>query len=417
MKLAVISDTHLGDPECTLVQKDSAGNIVDGKNMSALLDTLGKDNDYLIFLGDVMDFAIDIYEDAYKVGSYFFGRLKKARVAKRFVYIPGNHDYNIWDTIEYQANVINRIEKGKPARKFRMSVPFIIDDRTKTKAADQIKLAGVKKQSSGEPYGGMFLDYLIPNNKPSKPGYVPFIVAFPNIYLFTDKETVFLTHGHYLGAFWSVSSWIYKTIKAAPDSMSMKDFVSINFPLCQLGSTGVGQAGLLSDTAREIEKDVTGGNLGPVKVYLSRLLSGVLDFPKNFLKGFLIKFIIVPILTSKLKKARYSDYISDLIVRKDSDTVRRFNEYLESSIEELKLLNDSKEISIAPSIPDVFLFGHTHVPISSNDNKSYHYKDKDIKLLNSGGWLAVHGDMPVATGGEIFVYETGKGFLSKRILV
>jgi predicted phosphodiesterase len=417
MKFAVISDTHLGDPESTLVVMDKNGQPSDGKNMAELLKTLGQDNDYLILLGDIMDFAIDDYGDVYNLGAHFFTRIKESKVARRIVYIPGNHDYNIWDTIESQANVINQISSGQKVRKFRMSVPLLIDDRKPLSAIDTIKLAGVKRRDDGEPYGGMFLDDLIPNNKPTDPGYVPFIVAFPNIYLFTDKETVILTHGQYLESYWALTSEIFRIIKKITAPLSMKDFVAINFPLCQLGSTGVGQAGPLTNTVLEIEKDVSSGKCVLLKQYIKRLLPYVLpkDIPSPIEK--IIEDIISSAIVKQLKTVRNSDYISDLLVKKDKDTVMRFNEYIESSMEELRLLQNDGEISGINPLPDVFLFGHTHVPVDANDNKSYAYKNKSIKLLNSGGWLGVQGKLPVATGGEVFMYETGSGFTAKRISV
>ncbi|HPJ15153.1 MAG TPA: hypothetical protein PLJ39_08760, partial [Spirochaetota bacterium] len=71
----------------------------------------------------------------------------------------------------------------------------------------------------------------------------------------------------------------------------------------------------------------------------------------------------------------------------------------------------------APTAPETFLFGHTHVPVNSSDNKTHEYNGKKIKLLNSGGWLEIHGETEVASGGEVFIYESGKGFTSKRINV
>ena len=67
MKLSVISDTHIGDPESTLVKLDESRNPIDGNNLSSLIEALGKDNDYLIFLGDIMDFAVNYYGDVYRM--------------------------------------------------------------------------------------------------------------------------------------------------------------------------------------------------------------------------------------------------------------------------------------------------------------------------------------------------------------
>ena len=417
MKLSVISDTHIGDPESTLVKLDESRNPIDGNNLSSLIEALGKDNDYLIFLGDIMDFAVNDYGDVYRMGAYFFTRLKNEHVAKRFVYIPGNHDYNIWDTIEHQSNVINQINSNQNVRPFKMSVPLLLDDRTGINENDRIKLAGVHKRSSEEPYGGMFLDYLIPGNKPGTPGYIPFIIAFPNVYLFTDNESFLMTHGQYLESYWSMTAEVFRIIKDIKHPFSMKEYIAVNFPLCQLGSTGVGQAGPLTATVLEVEKDVSSGKCVLIRKYIIDILEYLA--PHKLLKIIrrIIFSVIADAVIKRLRRVRNSDYISDLITKKDSDTINRFNEYIESSIEELRILEANSEITSSASLPGTFLFGHTHVPVSSSDNKSYNYKGKTIKLLNSGGWLEIHGKTEIPTGGEVFIYESGKGFTSKRITV
>ena len=56
MRIAIISDTHLGDPMCTLVEHDDKGEIIVGPKYGAFKTAVGKQNDYLILLGDILDF-------------------------------------------------------------------------------------------------------------------------------------------------------------------------------------------------------------------------------------------------------------------------------------------------------------------------------------------------------------------------
>jgi predicted phosphodiesterase len=419
MKCTIISDTHLGDPECTLFEKDSGGNIKDGANFGKLLDAMGKNNDCLILLGDIMDFAINDYEDVYRYGTLFFKRIKEAKAVKRIVYIPGNHDYNIWHTVEHQSNVINQINNGKPARKFKMSVPFILDDRKD--AVNKFTLAGVTRKDtneSAEPYGGMFLDNLIPDNKPGSPDYIPFLVAFPNVYLFTEEKTILMTHGQYLESYWAAALLIYKVLKAEKHPINMKDFIAINFPLCELGSIGIGQAGPLTDFALEIEKAVTDGKYDPIKNSIENIVPFIikeLKIAKLFgFTSWTLKKILTNIALKSLKKMRNSDYISDLAVSKDEGCIDRFNDYITSSRLEIEQLQKDGRVKNVSGIPDAFLFGHTHVPVVSNDNKSYLFDNKRITLLNSGGWLTTNKSS-IASVPVVFVYETGKDIKSTKI--
>ena len=109
MKLALISDTHFGDPLCTLVNTTAAGGLVAGPRFKDFVDAAGRDNEYLILLGDILDFAIQSYSRAYDVARHFFLMVQKERIAKQMIYVPGNHDGDIWHIVEHQVNIIHQI--------------------------------------------------------------------------------------------------------------------------------------------------------------------------------------------------------------------------------------------------------------------------------------------------------------------
>lgn len=414
MKLTIISDTHLGDPECTLVRMDKDGSIVDGIHLEAFFNIAGQNNKYLIVLGDMLDFAINDYGDVYRIAQHFFKRLKSEGVLQNdgeIIYVPGNHDYNIWHTIEHEANIINRMKAGKPLRKFKMSVPLILDDRT-NHIDDNISLVGVRKRSGTHPYGGMFLDSII---SPSNP--LPFIVVFPNIYFYTRDRGMLLTHGQYLEPYWAITSELYRLITEANSALSIKDFISVNFPLGQIGSSGIGQAGPLTDLALNVQKDVSSGDCILIKEYLTRLVPFInkhLDIPllPEKIEGAILNGV-VSLLVKELKKIRHSDYISDL--DEDSETRLRFARYIDSSMKEIELLQANNDLP--PDLPAIktVLFGHTHQPISYGNGYIFEYKGGNLELFNSGGWLQVNDDNSNEYGAEIFTYETGTGFSSSRI--
>ena len=57
MRFAVVSDLHLGDRMCSLVERTNAGNLKKGSKYKQFKDAVGKDNDYLILLGDILEGA------------------------------------------------------------------------------------------------------------------------------------------------------------------------------------------------------------------------------------------------------------------------------------------------------------------------------------------------------------------------
>lgn len=131
-RIAIISDTHLGDPKSAMANKIGVGKRY-GKFQSIIKENLGSNIDYLVLLGDIMDFAVSSYQEAYEAGRQFFIRLKRDNIAQEIIYVPGNHDFDIWHAIEYEVNVINKIMNCKLVELFRFSVPGIIDDRHNSK--------------------------------------------------------------------------------------------------------------------------------------------------------------------------------------------------------------------------------------------------------------------------------------------
>lgn len=413
MRFAVLSDTHLGDPECTLAYMDKAGNVQDGRNLISLFQTMGTDNDFIVILGDMLDFAISDYEDVYRIARHFFERIKQERIVKPtgcVIYVPGNHDYDIWHTIEHEANIINRMKDGQPPRKFKMSVPLVIDDRASRREA--INLMGVTRKNRERPYGGMFLDSIISPDDP-----INFVIPFPNIYFVNDQTSVLMTHGQYFENYWTIASELYGIVTQHPETLSMKDFISVNFPLGQLGSSGVGQAGALTKTILAIEKDVSSGNCTLTKQYIDRLVNEFLryyDIP--YVPKFVERLILQGLsnrIIKDLKKVRNSDFMHDL--KTDKATQNRVARFIDSSLKEIEEIQ--KELPFKFNPLDMILFGHTHQPVVDADNVFFTHAGKKIKLLNTGGWLNVSGNDAARYGGEVFLYESGKGFTSKRIYV
>ena len=57
MRLVVISDTHFGDPMGTLIVENN-GSYKPGEKFEQFSKAAGKNNDYLVLLGDIFDFSL-----------------------------------------------------------------------------------------------------------------------------------------------------------------------------------------------------------------------------------------------------------------------------------------------------------------------------------------------------------------------
>jgi len=402
MRLAIISDTHFGDRASMLAnwEDDSKSKaIVNPDYYEKFKRGAGTGNDYLVLLGDIFDISISSYEDTYRVGKAFFERVQKDGIARNIIYVPGNHDGDMWHFYEHQVNVINRVSDGRPPRNFRFSVPGIIDGRKGARGSRFTLLGVTKKEEDPEfGYGGLFLDNITVNDTKGggKTGVpLKFAFAYPNLYLITDRASVLLTHGHYFELYWSLlSEWIPKIARQdlhIGDTLDLAEMVALNFPLNQLACSGVGQAGPLSEIVQRVQRQVKDKQLDNVKRYVENLDNEVdkltparkviqeaaSDAASNYAKKKIIE---------ALEKSDYARDDDEFIHK--PEVLERFKRFLDCSLLEINEINRKGDIPV-PS-PNYVIFGHTHDPIRwnrPNPPKTTSSNGEKIEFYNTGGWL------------------------------
>ena len=414
MKLVIISDTHFGDPMCGLVKMGSTGYKI-GPKYEEFKNIVGSKNNYLVLLGDIFDFSISKYADAYSASQAFFSQIVADSIAEEIIYIPGNHDFEFWHWVENEVNIIKQIQGGNPPRNFSWSVPGVIDSRSDDVNNPGFYLPKVTRQKGDYPYGGLFLDNLT-NKK------IPFNVAYPNLYILTDSMSIMITHGHYLELYWALLGEIAPKILGGDldigQFLDLTEFVAVNFPLNQLASSGVGQAGPLTDSIRFIQRKIKDGDLDAIKRYLDNLDDQILDplfnyknwDPREILTDKGIDMLKNKLLktTGGLKETRYSEEFI-----KDPSVHERFKTYFLASIAELETLNDNYGYNKPSDIsyPTHVIFGHTHCPIPWDDNHlKTRIENTTVRLHNTGGWLFNLDERgkQVFIGAEIFIFDNGK---------
>ncbi len=415
MKLAIISDLHFGDPMCGLVQKNNTGTGYEiGPKYTQFAESVGTGNKYLILLGDIFDFSISSYAEAYGSAEVFFRQIVADNITEEIIYVPGNHDFEFWHWVENEVNIIKQIQQGNPPRNFRWSVPGVIDYRTGASNAG-FYLPIVTRKTGKHLYGGLFLDNLTDNR-------IPFYVAYPNIYLVTDSMSILITHGHYLELYWALLGELAPKILGADLNIGqffdLTELVAVNFPSNQLASSGIGQAGPLTDCIRFIQRKIKDRDLDAIKKYLNNLDDNVIDPLFNYKKydprelisdkGIDIGKKKLLKMMRELKDTRYSEeFFNDPAVHD------RFKTYYLASVAELENLNDDYGYNIPSDIPypKHVIFGHTHRPIPWNDN---HLKTRiegtTVRLHNTGGWLFRLDEQSnhVFVGAEIFRFDNGQ---------
>lgn len=422
MKLAIISDTHFGDDNSQLAAIPQGKTDPEvGPKYAALVQAVGGQGanlDYLVLAGDILDFSVASYDKAYTVARAFFQRIRDDGIAKELVYLAGNHDADIWLSVQQQRHIINKIAGGQPPEEFRHSVAGIIDDRA-TSADRMLRLAGVSPRAyaaglSGPRYGNMFLDAItVPAT--------PFNFVYPNLYIVSENECALVTHGQYLEEYWAFLGEFANYV--AHDDLKVgeidvEELVELNFPLVQLACSGVGQAGAFTDNVvRPVQLDVKNKKLRRIEKYLKRFKEWVGEYAEdNAIKEWIYELAAGKAgdwLLDKLKSAestRYSDtFLHDPKVRE------RFRNFYKSSLLEIGSLN---EAGASLPAPWRVIFGHTHQPIAWNDKNAPKLDSvssacpRRLTLHNTGGWLIDGGSF---VGAEVFIYETDKGFSSTRV--
>jgi UDP-2,3-diacylglucosamine pyrophosphatase LpxH len=429
MRIAVVSDTHFGDGLCTLV---SSGGVSEpdqtGPAYVAFKRAVGR-VDYLVLLGDIIDFSVASYEAAYRSAKVFFQQIQRDGLAGQIVYLPGNHDFDIWSVIEQQVNVINQVKQGQLPRPFRRSVPGLIDDRQpEARFALPDVPARPEWHEKSTPYGGLFLDHLTRTGSPdgrsrASGRKLTFNFAYPNLYVITSEgECVLLTHGHYLEAFWSLGSEV--AMELAGDDLELEtrglltiqEMVGINLPLSQLACSGIGQAHPLTEVARRVHRETMGGRVDALQKYLDRLEEALKralprrTWPARLLRSYALRWLKGRLLdvVRTSEEARYSrEFFDRPAVRS------RFRGYFQQSLSEIARLRRQHGLDIPA--PTHVVFGHTHQPIPWGSDELFDsVDDRPVRFCNTGGWLyREEADLSRQfAGAEVVLYETGRGFRS-----
>ncbi len=452
MKLAIISDTHFGDPDGQLVTRDDALNSFSrGPKYQAFHDALKSRAplDYLVLNGDIFDLSVAEYRDAYACAQAFFRFVIEDDLVRPsakgddrgggFIYLAGNHDADIWHIMQHERSVINPVATGDLPWPYDHAVPAIIDDR-KQSPNQGLTLSGVSPYGGdGYKYGGMFLDGLLNGIAGQIDKYNPaeyryhFNFAFPNLYIVTDKECVLVTHGQYFEGYWSLLGELVKNIAGVDMDLGseeiavcMEDLVAMNYPLNQLACTGIGQAGILTNRLiRPLRREIGSGQYERFSNYVERLKNILIDdvtAGKSScvrMAGSVIKKIFFKkALLEKVKESQDTRYRTDFLT--DPAVRARFDRFFKSSCVEIGNINTSSEfLHCQLPVPSSVIFGHTHQPIGLKDPsppyRSFMIDTKPVtvKLYNSGGWLQEAGQ--AFCGAEIFIYESGAGFSSVPI--
>jgi hypothetical protein len=305
---------------------------------------------------------------------------------------------------------VRKLEAHEPPEEFKHTAAGIIDTRSgglkRELILDRVSL---KRRNNVEQYGGLFFDNV---TDPPK----TFNFAYPNLYIVDDTQCVLITHGHYFEPYWSILGELVRII--AKEDLAgipfekdsggeMERMVELNFPLNQLACTGVGQAGALTDLARQIERDVADGKMDRVKSYLDNAGNEIFSLLHwGWVPGFIQKLLLKDAKGELLKLiCRAGESHLKESFMNDPNVQERFKKYYTYCLSELESINARSGVQAIPP-PARVIFGHTHDPIAWINTGT---KVENVVLSNTGGWVREEKGFH---GAEIFTYESDKGFTS-----
>jgi len=374
MSVAITSDIHLGDPNSRLSDgkdfypygfyKDFRAKIFNFTGSQPL--------DYLVLCGDILDFSINSFENSIHIGRHFFQQLYNDKIAKQIVYVPGNHDKQIWDGVEWDSRIIKRLNEYRDPDEFRHIQNGIIN----LAKGGQIELDGVVKEP-GQTYGNIYLKGLFLNAESS----LPINIVYPNLYLLTENDSILITHGHMFEAAWVIlSEMLYGLPEYLPVKFNLPDLEAWNIPVTASICTGVGQAKEVSDLIQRIEEEAYKSKTDALAAVLDHVFPKILDSSEVGWLGRIAAKAVMPGLKNAILKtaAKTEDTRFNQDKLQTPETKQRLLTFYNLTLEIMKSLNLPR--------PSKFIYGHTHLPTPASNPFKLDITG-DLEFYNTGGWL------------------------------
>lgn len=397
MTIAILSDMHLGDPTSRLQHAAGVAQAPAYEALKRVLraETGGGPVDLLVLNGDIIDFAIGSFAASCAVARGFFDALAADGLARRILYVPGNHDKHVWDAVEWQVNVIDRMGRGDLPRPFRRTQPAVVDLTT-----GGVDLPGV---TPGYEEGTLFLQGLFSPSATS----VPILVAYPNVYLVSPDRTVtVVSHGHLMALAWVLLSELLRGMPELNPHPGLPELEEYNYPVTAAICTAVGQAGAVTDLIAEVQHEVKAGRLDLLYGLLERVLHTAVQDGAGAvaaLPATLLKIAGPGALRGALPILRGARH--DVAFWHRELTVRLFARFDDAT--------RAEATSLGLADPVRYLFGHTHAAIPAEHHESLVLGDRRVKLFNTGGWIDTPGEGPCVAA--VFFVDAQGGLRSVEV--
>ena len=418
MKTVILSDLHLGSKASVLgtAAADQVGqshaDYLKNKLFSKLRAELSPkspgDRFILVSAGDTLDFSLQDYTAAFTDGQSFFKALAAEELFDDIILLAGNHDHNIWQMVQLETVIVDRLRKGQVPGEFKHIRGALLD-----LAADKLVIPGVtnvpeERNSDSFFIQGLFGD--VPSDKRPKLWVVyPSLFIQPPVAADEAASPILVTHGHFFSLPWVLLTTVFPKSLKIDRNCTIAQLEQLNSPLTEMAWTALGQAGTLTEAARSIYDSMAKGETKAAQAVLDELGdyfdNDVWKYkainPKEWATDaliFTIKKFLLHLIDNGVKSA--GDHKEDHSFLNSDDNQKRIETYLDMSNVQYADLLKSNNPAANPGTPSMVVFGHTHVVIDPA-----HTGPQGVKFLNTGGFMQ---DVDTVEATAVIVDESGQ---------
>lgn len=396
IKYIVLTDLHLGAENSLMTNLVKGGYQTDTSQpspvMKCLVDCLRQlltinesgSKPKLILNGDLMELALTTMNDASMAFQRFIELVLPEDDAQRMfdpeiLFIPGNHDHNLWETSRYN-HYIDNIKKMVPGEKI-------------------VHLAHATRMFEAPVMVNYLLTCLVqmyPHLKQLNADIKVAYPAFAELHPKKDKCVIF-SHGHFIESLYTLMTTVDEMFfpeRPKPSSLNeieMQNFAWIDFFWSTMGRSGIvgKDIQLLYD---KIQDEME------VKKLIDRFAKNISLKRKNWFMRWVEYKVLKEVLMLTIARQASNERNQEGILSGDcNEGLRKYMEIFIRNEIEFELQNK------APN--DItFLFGHTHKPFQQS--MTFAGYPAPVKVYNSGGWVVDTVDTMSYHGGSIILVDT-----------
>lgn len=411
VRYVCLSDFHAGSIYSLLTHLDPSGRpLPDNKSptlkalSAALQDFLPQVSDAelptLILLGDMLDMAISRRSTAMSVFQRciegLFPEDGRQLFSKRIIFLPGNHDHLLWQTMSERIDLAFDVVNGNRAEAKLKPVTPVFE---KPDRLDKSELLTKLCQS-------------LPGMQSAEVR-----MAYPNWGIRGSTSTVIMHHGHFIEEAYRLITLIRRRLRPTDKPITVAELEVENGSWIDFGWSTLGAAGGIAHklgSLHSILQSERGSEdfLGRLSSLLARGISAGIPFGAEPKVQRSVAMATKATLNTTLGQTMELERLSFLDVLSPSG-LKGLRWYLDEPL--TAQINDEREISgdRVRETPLTFIFGHTHKPFE--DEIVADKFPEPVRVFNSGGWVLDEPRLDTVQGASMVLIDEHCNVASVRL--